>query len=137
MLWCLTFVCFFGFSTLALGQTDMPQPQPVEVIEPENEENIDEEPEPPVDLAVLTVYVTHDAEQPTPIKQAKVIVTYANGKEFERRTNSEGIAVLSRLPYGKVDIDVIASGMKSDGETRNLNQPETTLKYTLKARHSS
>lgn len=84
--------------------------------------------------AVLRVIVVQMGEDNQPIKDARVIVTYNNAKEFGRKTDSAGVALLTDLPYGKVDVDVTSSGRHSDGRALVLEKPEETLTFILKHR---
>lgn len=84
--------------------------------------------------AVLRVTVTQIGGNNQPIKDARVIVTYDNAKEFEHKTDEQGVALLTGLPYGKVDVDVTSSGRQSDGGTVVLDGPEKTLTFQLKPR---
>ncbi|WP_455208355.1 hypothetical protein [Kaarinaea lacus] len=84
--------------------------------------------------AVLRVNVLQLGEDNQPIMDARVIVTYDNGKEYEYKTNEAGVALLSGLPYGKVDVDVTSSGRQSDGGTLVLDEPEEALIFHLKPR---
>ncbi len=84
--------------------------------------------------AVLRVTVTQIGGDNQPIKDARVIVTYDNAKEFEHKTDEQGVALLTGLPYGKVDVDVTSSGRQSDGGTVMLDGPEKTLTFQLKPR---
>lgn len=84
--------------------------------------------------AVLRVTVTQVGGDNQPIKDARVIVTYDNAKEFEHKTDEQGVALLTGLPYGKVDVDVTSSGRRSDGGTVVLDGPEKTLTFQLKPR---
>ena len=84
--------------------------------------------------AVLRVNVMQLGEDNQPIMDARVIVTYDNGKEYEYKTNEAGVALLSGLPYGKVDVDVTSSGRQSDGGTMVLDEPEEALIFHLKPR---
>jgi len=83
---------------------------------------------------VLRVTVTQIGGDNQPIKDARVIVTYDNAKEFEHKTDEQGVALLTGLPYGKVDVDVTSSGRHSDGGTVVLDGPEKTLTFQLKPR---
>jgi len=84
--------------------------------------------------AVLRVIVVQKGENNQPIKDARVIVTYDNTKEFGRKTDSAGVALLTDLPYGKVDVDVTSSGRHSDGRALVLEKPDETLTFILKHR---
>ena len=83
---------------------------------------------------VLRVTVTQTGGDEQPIKDARVIVTYDNAREFELKTDEQGVALLTGLPYGKVDVDVTSSGWKSGGGKIVLDAPEKTLSFKLKPR---
>ena len=80
---------------------------------------------------IVTVIRSEDGQ---PIKNARVIVTYSNFKEYERRTDGAGSARLTSLPYGKVDVVVTSSGRQSDGSTLVLDEPKEILTFHLKPR---
>lgn len=84
--------------------------------------------------AILKVTVMQTDGDNSPIKDARVIVTYDSAKEFEHKTDEAGVALLTGLPYGKVDVDVTASGRQSGGGTLVLDAPEKTLTFHLKPR---
>jgi len=83
---------------------------------------------------VLRVTVYQKSEEDKPIENARVMVTYDEITEFERKTDKAGVAVLPNLPYGQADIDVTSSGMLSGREVLLLDKPETTLTFHLKLR---
>ncbi|MDU0354186.1 hypothetical protein RS130_09800 [Paraglaciecola aquimarina] len=84
----------------------------------------------------LTISVQKADDELSPVANAKIIVTYADGQEFERQTSQLGVAVLKGLPFGTADIDVIATGLKSGGGTEVLDAPNQSLRYILKFRHT-
>lgn len=83
---------------------------------------------------VLKVVVIQIGEGKVPIKDARVIITYGDATEFERKTDASGMAMLTGLPYGKVDVDVTSSGRQSDGGSLLLDAPSKTLTFYLKPR---
>lgn len=96
-------------------------------------DNIEKEPDYVIKTVELTILVINK-EQQNPIENAKIILTYSDNNEFERRTNNTGSATLTNLPYGAVDIDIIASGMQSYGGSIMLNESHQSLKFTLTPR---
>ena len=99
-------------------------------LEEDNKDDLDTEKH----TATLMVNVTKEGEDDFPIVGATVIVTYEDATEFERKTNASGKAMLTGLPYGKVDVDVISSGLQSGGGPFTLDDPEETLTFQLKPR---
>lgn len=85
--------------------------------------------------AILHVKVTQQGEGGLPIKDARVIITYDDATEYERKTDASGKAMLTGLPYGKVDVDVTSSGRQSDGGSLVLDEPKETLTFHLKPRN--
>lgn len=85
--------------------------------------------------AILQVQVVQKGEGDQPIKNARVIITYEDATEYERKTDASGKAMLTGLPYGKVDVDVTSSGRQSDGGTLVLDEPKETLTFHLKPRN--
>jgi hypothetical protein len=87
-----------------------------------------------IKTSVLKVTVFQLGDDNLPIKDARVIVTLENAKELEYKTDDSGVALLTGLPYGKVDIDVTSSGRQSGGGTVTLDEPQETLTFHLKPR---
>jgi len=87
-----------------------------------------------IKTSVLQVKVYQLGGDNLPIKDARVIVTLDNAREIEYRTDDTGVALLTGLPYGKVDIDVTSSGRQSGGGTVTLDEPQQTLTFRLKPR---
>ena len=87
-----------------------------------------------IKTSVLKVKVFQLGDDNLPIKDARVIVTLENAKELEYKTDDTGVALLTGLPYGKVDIDVTSSGRQSGGGTVTLDEPQETLTFHLKPR---
>jgi len=87
--------------------------------------------------AILYVEVMQNGQVDQPIKDARVIITYEDATEYEQKTDASGKALLSGLPYGKVDVDVTSSGRQSDGGTFVLDEPNETLTFHLKPRAPS
>ena len=81
--------------------------------------------------SVLRITVKQNGMNGLPIKNARVMVTHDTGKEYVVQTDEAGIAMLSDLPYGKIDVDVTSSGRKSDADTLLLDEPQETLTFQL------
>ncbi len=75
-------------------------------------------------FAELRVIVTQKGKNSTPIKGAKVLITYDDGSEHKGKTDKSGLLVLSDLPYGKVDLDVTSAGMQSEATEILLDKPQ-------------
>lgn len=84
--------------------------------------------------SVLQIIVKQNGMNGLPIKNARVMVTHDTGKEYVAQTDEAGIAMLSDLPYGKIDVDVTSSGRKSDADTLLLDEPQETLTFQLSPR---
>lgn len=71
-----------------------------------------------------------------PVKNAEVVLHLVDksGKQkdegLELKTHDDGKAETSGIPYGKVRIQVIASGFRTYGEDYEINQP--SLDVTIK-----
>lgn len=86
------------------------------------------------DLKFL-VLKEHNAK---PVRNASVILHPVNkeGKQqkggLQLKTDAEGKAGFSGLPYGKVRIQVIAPGFQTYGEDHDINQSEQEVVIKLK-----
>lgn len=69
-----------------------------------------------------------------PIEGARVMVVFSNEGETERSTNRRGIARLSNLPQGRVDVDVTSPGRISASKSTTLNETRMSLRFTLQPR---
>lgn len=72
------------------------------------------------------------------VEGAKVIVaSEEEGVRFskEKRTTKEGIASLSKVPQGKIKIQVIARECDTFGDVFTLSQDDQTIKITVKKRN--
>lgn len=87
-----------------------------------------------IKTAVLRVNVSQKGDDGLPIKNARVIVTYDEETEFERKTDDAGVAELPGLPYGQADVDVTSSGMQSAGSEITVDEPEESLDFSLEPR---
>ena len=79
-----------------------------------------------------------------PVDRASVIVRFVEGRSvaklgrkvtthWELRTNQEGIARIPSIPQGKVQVQVIAKGYQTFGETFQVDQEEKTIAVKLNA----
>lgn len=73
-------------------------------------------------------------EQGEPIEGARVMVVFSDKGETERSTNRRGVARLSGLPQGHVDVDVTAPGRLSASRRTTLDKARMSLRFTLKRR---
>ena len=77
-----------------------------------------------------------------PIDRASVIVKFIEGraklklgkkitKVWETRTNQEGMAKLPEFPQGNVQVQVIAKGYQTFGQTFEVNEDEKVIEVKL------
>jgi len=77
-----------------------------------------------------------------PIERASVVVNFVEGrsalklgkkiiKHWEIRTNQDGVARLPAIPQGKIQVQVIAKGYQTFGQTYDINQEEQTIEIRL------
>ena len=74
-------------------------------------------------------------DPPEKIERAAVRVTSEkNGAEFKReiKTNKQGVASVSRVPEGKLVIQVVARQYDTFGDEYTLTEDKQTIKITLK-----
>ena len=73
-----------------------------------------------------------------PIRNASVILHELDGRGrqgqggLQLKTDNEGKASYSGIPYGKLRIQVIAPGFQTYGQDHNINQPEHEFVIRLK-----
>ncbi len=73
-----------------------------------------------------------------PIKYAQVVVHSVNRKgkaskeEMELKTDAEGQASVDGVPYGSVEVQVLAKGFQTFGEDYEVNKPQTEITVKLK-----
>ncbi len=73
-----------------------------------------------------------------PIKYAQVVVHAVNRKgkasreEMELKTDAEGQASVDGVPYGSVEVQVLAKGFQTFGEDYEVNKPQTEITVKLK-----
>ena len=92
------------------------------------------------DMTKIQVKVTNlDGK---PVDRASVIVRFMSGRSvvklgkgiithWEMRTNQDGLAKIPALPQGKLQIQVIAKGYQTFGETVEIDEPEKTVEVKL------
>ncbi len=86
--------------------------------------------EPP--SSVLTVLVLK-GDNGKPLRNAAVVLHPVNSKDkqqsggFELKTDAEGKASYEGLPYGKLRIQVLATGFQTYGQDYEIDQPTTDL----------
>jgi Carboxypeptidase regulatory-like domain len=85
----------------------------------------------------LKVTVLRD-ENGKPVRNASVIL-HPVGKDGKQshggkqlKTNADGIASLDGIPYGKLRVQVIASGMQTFGDDYEINQDQQEIVIKLK-----
>lgn len=86
----------------------------------------------PVSLGELRIHVSR--ADGTPIAGAKVLVSYADGTERRAKTDDQGEARLSALPYGDIEVDVTATGMQSAAGRLTIDADSLQTGFELKPR---
>jgi hypothetical protein len=77
-------------------------------------------------------------ENGKPVRNASVIMhaVSSHGKQergdLELKTNSEGKASFDGIPYGKLRVQVLASGFQTYGDDFDINQHEVSITIKLK-----
>jgi hypothetical protein len=77
-----------------------------------------------------------------PVERAAVVVRFVEGrsvakfgkkiiKQWQLRTNQEGVARVPEIPQGKIRIQVIAKGYQTFGDTFQVEEPEKTIAIKL------
>lgn len=69
------------------------------------------------------------------IPGANVFVKSGDGQEFSAKTNSEGVAVLRDVPYGKAKVQITASRFKTFGKIFELVKKEESIEIELEKRN--
>jgi uncharacterized GH25 family protein len=73
-----------------------------------------------------------------PVRNASVILhpVHKNGKQdkggLELKTNAEGEADYAGIPYGKLRIQVIATGFQTFGDDYDINKPQMEISIRVK-----
>jgi len=86
--------------------------------------------------ASIHVVVVRDTDG-KPVKYAQVVLHPVNRKgkskgEMDLKTDADGRASLDGLPYGSVEIQVVAKGFQTFGEDYEVKQPEMQIMVKLK-----
>ena len=87
--------------------------------------------------ASLKVVVVRDADG-KPVKNAQVILHPVNRKgkqakgEMDLKTDADGHASVDAIPYGSLQVQVMAKGFQTFGEDYELKQPELEITVKLK-----
>jgi hypothetical protein len=77
-----------------------------------------------------------------PVERASVVVNFVQGhsvvklgkhirKRWELRTNQDGVAKVPSIPQGQIQIQVIAKGYQTFGETFDVTEEEKTIEVKL------
>lgn len=85
----------------------------------------------------LRIVVVRDTDG-KPVKYAQVVLHPVNRKgkskgEMDLKTDADGRASADAIPYGKVELQVIAKGFQTFGEDYEVKQP--ALEITVKLKH--
>ena len=73
-----------------------------------------------------------------PVKYAQVVVHSVNRKgkaskeEMELKTDADGHASMGGIPYGSVEVQVLAKGFQTFGEDYEVNKPALEITVKLK-----
>src|SRR5258707_6331177 len=93
------------------------------------------------DETKLQIVVTN--QNGKPVDNASVIVKFVQGrsvtkfgakirKEWDLKTNQEGVAKIPAIPQGKILIQIIAKNYQMFGETYDVQEEEKTIDIKLK-----
>ena len=96
-------------------------------------------------MTTLTIEVKNPAGKP--VAHASVIVRFIKGhsvfklgkgirKEWELRTNEEGIAKIPPIPQGTILIQIIAKSYQTFGENFEIDDEQKTIEIKLNAPQS-
>ncbi len=77
-----------------------------------------------------------------PIERASVVINFVEGrsaiklgkkivKHWEIRTNQDGVARLPSMPQGKIQVQVIAKGYQTFGQSYDVTQEEQTIEIRM------
>jgi hypothetical protein len=78
----------------------------------------------------------------SPIERASVVINFVQGrsaiklgrkivKHWELRTNQDGVARLPAIPQGKIQLQVIAKGFQTYGQSYDVTQEEQTIEIRM------
>jgi len=87
--------------------------------------------------ALMTFLVVKE-DNGKPVRNAAVIMHAVNPKgkqergDLELKTNSDGKADFDGIPYGKLRVQVLASGFQTYGEDFDINQHQVNVTIKLK-----
>lgn len=92
------------------------------------------------DMTTLTISVKSPSGKP--VENASVIVKFVKGhaitklgkkirKEWELRTNQEGIVKIPPIPQGTILVQIIAKNFQTFGQNFDVDEEEKTLDITL------
>lgn len=87
--------------------------------------------------ASVKVVVVRDASG-KPVKSAQVVLHPVNKKgkatagELDLKTNEEGRASIDGIPYGSIEVQVLAPGSQTFGQDYEVKQPEVEIAVRLK-----
>jgi len=92
------------------------------------------------DMTTLTISVKSPAGKP--VEGASVIVKFVKGhdftklgkkirKEWELRTNQEGLVKIPPIPQGTILVQIIAKNFQTFGKDFDVDEEEKTLDITL------
>ncbi|MGA9529171.1 MAG: carboxypeptidase-like regulatory domain-containing protein [Terriglobales bacterium] len=88
-------------------------------------------------MASVHVVVVRDASG-KPVKNAQVVLHPVNRKgkatrgELDLKTNDEGRASIDGIPYGSIEVQVLAPGLQTFGQDYDVKQPEVEIAVRLK-----
>ncbi len=91
-------------------------------------------------MTKLSIEVTTLAGKP--VERASVVVRFVQGRSvvkfgkkirtnWELRTSQEGVARIPPIPRGKIQIQVIAKGYQTFGQTYEIQEEEKTIQVKL------
>ena len=87
--------------------------------------------------ASVRVLVLRDASG-KPVKNAQVVLHPVNRKgkaakgEIDLKTNEEGLASVEGIPYGSIEVQVLAPGLQTFGENYEVKQASVEITVKLK-----
>ncbi len=88
-------------------------------------------------MALVRVVVLRDASG-KPVKDARVILHPVNRKgkatkgELDLKTDAEGRAAIEGIPYGRIEVQVLAPGLQTFGADYEVKQAEVEITVKLK-----
>ncbi len=88
-------------------------------------------------MALVRVVVLREASG-KPVKDAKVVLHAVNRKgkatkgELDLKTDAEGRASIDGIPYGSIEVQVLAPGLQTFGADYEVKQAEVEITVKLK-----